>query len=529
MAISGGAKMPDIEELGRQVSEAAQSGMQPAVWARLQPDRAAIHDITGQDRTFGELNANANRVARLLRQAGLKAGDSVALACSNRAEFCDVLFGVLRVGMRCTPVNWHLTGDEIGYVVQDCEAKAFFADARIGKAAQTAAAQCPNLVLKVAIGGPIKGFEPYDECLAPLDASDIADPERGYTMLYTSGTTGRPKGVFKPGVVYGAFQAEADRAHDIYLCTGPAYHAAPLAGNVRAPLLNGLPIVFLDKWDSEEVLRLIQSHRITHSHFVPIMFQRLLALPDEVRGRYDTSSLKRINHGAAPCPPEVKRATIEWLGPVLSEYYAGSEGGAGFTVQSEEWLRKPGTVGRRPYPEAARIINDAGQDCPPGVAGTIYMRVPEAGFQYYKDEKKTQASRLGDYFTLGDIGYLDEDDYLFLTGRSAETIIAGGVNIYPQEVDNELIKHPAVEDSCTIGVPHDEYGEEVRAVIQLKAGFQPSDATRAEILAFATANLAKFKIPRGLDFVDELPRSAAGKILRNRVREPYWAGRARQI
>jgi len=198
-------------------------------------------------------------------------------------------------------------------------------------------------------------------------------------------------------------------------------------------------------------------------------------------------------------------------------------------VQSEEWLRKPGTVGRRPSPDAARIVGDAGEDCPPGVAGAIYMKVPAAGFQYFKDEKKTRASRLGDYFTLGDIGYLDDDDYLFLTGRSAETIIAGGVNIYPQEVDNELIKHPAVEDSCTIGAPHDEWGEEVRAVIQLKPGHGPSEELRAEILAFAVANLAKFKIPRALDFVDELPRSAAGKILRNRVREPYWAGRARQI
>ena len=525
----GAMTIADVEELGRQVNAAAQVGMQPAVWAALQPDRVAIYDYTGQDRTFGELNANANRVARLLRSAGLKAGDSVALACSNRAEFCDILFGVLRVGMRCTPVNWHLTGDEIAYVVQDCEAKALFADVRIAGPARIAEPQCPNLVLKVAIGGPAAGFADYDAALAPLDGSDIEGPERGYTMLYTSGTTGRPKGVFKPNAAYGAFQAEADREHDIYLCTGPAYHAAPLAGNVRAPLLNGLPIVFLDKWDSEGVLRLIETHRITHSHFVPIMFQRLLALPAQVRASYDLSSLKRINHGAAPCPPEVKRAMIEWLGPVLSEYYAGSEGGAGFTVQSAEWLTKPGTVGRRPDPDAARIVNDAGEECPVGVAGTIYMRVPETGFQYYKDEKKTQASRLGDYFTLGDIGYLDEDDYLFLTGRSAETIIAGGVNIYPQEVDNELIKHPAVEDSCTIGVPHDEYGEEVRAVIQLKAGVAPSDAIRGEILAFAAATLAKFKIPRGLDFVDELPRSAAGKILRGRVREPYWAGRARQI
>jgi long-chain acyl-CoA synthetase len=518
-----------IDDLAARVNEAAKTGMQPAVWAELTADRVAIYDYTEQDRTFSQLNANANRVARLLRQAGLRPGDSVALACSNRAEFCDVLLGALRVGVRLTPVNWHLTGEEIGYVVQDCEAKAFFADARIARAAETAAAQCPRLVLKSAIGGPIAGFDDHDALTTPLGGGDIEGPVRGYTMLYTSGTTGRPKGVFKPAAVYGVFQPEADRQNDIYLCTGPAYHAAPLAGNVRSPLMNGLPIVLLDKWDSEEVLRIIEARRITHSHFVPIMFQRLLALPEPVRRKYDLSSLKRINHGAAPCPPEVKRAMIEWLGPVISEYYAGSEGGAGFTVGSVEWMAKPGTVGRRPSPDAAKILNDAGAECPVGVAGTIYMKVPAAGFQYYKDEKKTDASRLGDYFTLGDIGYFDEDGYLFLTGRSAETIIAGGVNIYPQEVDNELIKHPAVEDSCTIGVPHDEYGEEVRAVIQLKAGYEPTDAVRQEILGFAAANLAKFKIPRGLDFVDELPRSAAGKILRNRVREPYWAGRARQI
>jgi long-chain acyl-CoA synthetase len=529
MADDGALKSISLEDLGRRVNEAAQVGMQPAVWATLQPDRVAIYDYTGQDRTFAGLNANANRVARLLRSSGLRAGDSVALACSNRAEFCDVLLGVLRVGMRCTPVNWHLTADDIAYIVRDCEAKALFADARIGETAERAAGQCPNLALKVSIGGEVPGFDAYDDMLASFDGGDVEAPQRGYTMLYTSGTTGRPKGVFKPAVVYGAFQPEADRERDIYLCTGPAYHAAPLAGNVRAPLMNGLPIVFLDKWDSEGVLRIIERQRITHSHFVPIMFQRLLALPPEVRERYDLSSLKRINHGAAPCPPEVKRAMIEWLGPVLSEYYAGSEGGAGFTISSQEWLTRPGSVGRRPDPLAARIVNDAGEDCPTGVAGAIYLRVPAAGFEYYKDAAKTEAGRLGEYFTLGDIGYFDADGYLFLTGRSAETIIAGGVNIYPQEVDNELIKHPAVEDSCTIGVPNEEYGEEVRAVIQLKPGYEASDAMRAEILAFAVASLAKFKIPRGLDFVAELPRSAAGKILRNRVREPYWAGRARQI
>jgi long-chain acyl-CoA synthetase len=518
----------DNEVLAARVDEAAAVGMQPAIWAELQPDRIAVHDYTDQNRTFGELNANANRVARLLREAGFEAGDSIALCCTNRAEFCDVLFGALRAGMRCTPVNWHLTGEEIAYIVNDCEARALFADARMAEAVAIAAPQCPGLVIRVSIGGAIAGFDPYETTLARLDDSDIADPVRGYTMLYTSGTTGRPKGVHKPGAVYAAFDPNADRTDDCYLCTGPAYHAAPLAGNVRAPLMNGVPIVFVDKWDSEEVLRLIDEHRVTHTHMVPIMFQRLLSLPGEVRARYDLSSIKRITHGAAPCPPEIKRAMIDWLGPVLNEYYAGSEGGAGFRISSEEWLEKPGSVGRQPDPEAAHILDDEGNECPLGVEGTIYLRLG-VDFEYYKDQAKTQKSRWGNYFTLGDIGYLDEDGYLFLTGRSAETIIAGGVNIYPQEIDNELIKHPAVEDSCVVGVPHEEYGEEVKAVIQLKASYEPSDVLREEILQYARDNLARFKIPRSLDFVDELPRSAAGKIQRNRVRERYWQDRGRKI
>jgi long-chain acyl-CoA synthetase len=226
----------------------------------------------------------------------------------------------------------------------------------------------------------------------------------------------------------------------------------------------------------------------------------------------------------------VKKAMIDWLGPVLNEYFAGSEGGVGFLVSSEEWLRKPGTVGRRPDPASAKILDDEGAECPPNVAGTIYFSLSrQGGFEYFKDPGKTRGARRGDYFTMGDVGYLDEDDYLFLTGRSAETIIAGGVNIYPQEIDNELIKHPAVEDSCTIGTPHDEWGEEVRAMIQLKDGYEPSDALKAEILAFAQARLAKFKVPRQLQFVDSLPRSEAGKIQRGKVRAPFWEGRARAI
>jgi long-chain acyl-CoA synthetase len=292
----------------------------------------------------------------------------------------------------------------------------------------------------------------------------------------------------------------------------------------------GATLVFLDKWDSEHTLRTIQDRRVTHMHLVPIMFQRLLALPAEVKARYDLSSVKYIVHGAAPCPPEVKLAMIEWFGPVLSEYYAGSEGGAGFMIDSHEWLKKPGSVGKRPALLGSKILDEAGEECPPGVPGRIYHQLPPGGsFTYYKDEAKTQKGRVGDYFTLGDMGYFDDEGYLFLTGRDAETIISGGVNIYPQEIDNELIKHEAVADSSTVGVPHDEWGEQVKAVILLKPGYEPSDLLAQEILAFARDSLPAFKVPRSLDFVTELPRSEAGKIQRNKVRAPYWEGRSRQI
>jgi long-chain acyl-CoA synthetase len=518
--------------LTERLEAAALNGMTLSVWADVQPEKACVIDPDGRTRSFAEANRNANRLVRLLRGAGLKAGDAVALVMSNRGEFVEVLAATLRAGFRITPVNWHLNADEIAYILNDCEAQAVFGEARIATSGP-AAAQAPNLKLKVAVGGDIEGFLDYDEALAALDGHDIEDPVLGNQMLYTSGTTGRPKGVYRANPVIAPQAVYALRGYDehsVQLCAGPAYHAAPLAFDVRAAMGAGATLVFLDKWDSEHTLRTIAERRVTHMHLVPIMFQRLLALPAEVKAKYDLSSVKYIVHGAAPCPPEVKHAMIEWFGPVLSEYYAGSEGGAGFMIDSHEWLKKPGSVGKRPELLGSKILDENGNECPPNVAGTIYHQLPPGGgFTYYKDEKKTQASRVGDYFTMGDMGYFDEDGYLFLTGRSAETIISGGVNIYPQEIDNVLIQHEAVADSSTVGVPHDEWGEQVKAVILLKPGYQPSDLLANEILAFARDSLPSFKVPRSLDFVTELPRSEAGKIQRGKVRAPYWEGRARQI
>ena len=523
----------DGMSLDDRLAAAVQIGMTTAVWADLKPDAAFIHDPDGKTHSWGKVNASANRIVRLLRGKGLTTGDSVALVCSNRAEFVEVLAATQRAGWRITPVNWHLNAEEIAYIINDCEAKAVFCEARVATS-QAAVAQCPNVLVKVAIGGAIPGFLDYDAALGPLDGGDIADPVLGNAMMYTSGTTGRPKGVYRAQPVVAVQGLYAMRGYDhatsVQLCAGPAYHAAPLAFDVRGAMGAGCELVFMDKWDSETVLRLMHDRRVSHLHLVPIMFQRLLALPDEVKAKYDIGGVQYIVHGAAPCPPEVKAAMIEWFGPVISEYYAGSEGGAGFTITSEEWLQKPGSVGKRPALLGSKILDEQNQECPTGVAGTIYHQLPPGGgFTYYKDETKTLANRVGDYFTMGDVGFFDEDGYLFLTGRNAETIISGGVNIYPQEVDNELIKHDAVADSSTVGIPHDEWGEQVKAVIMLKPGFHPSDELAQEILAFARMNLPAFKVPRSVDFVSDLPRSEAGKIQRNKVRSPYWEGRARQI
>jgi len=518
--------MFDMLELMSRLTAAAFTGMTASVWADVKGDQVAIFDPHGT-RTYRQLNANANRIVRFLRGQGLGEGDAVALLCSNRAEFTEVLSACLRGGFRVTPVNWHLNADEVAYIVEDCEAKALFADTRF-PSSQTAVS--PHLKVRVSIGADAPGFVPLAEILANEDSSDIDDPVMGGAMLYTSGTTGRPKGVYRRAAA-PVLAPGPGAGDDVQLCAGPAYHAAPLAFDIRAALAQGSPLVFLDKWDSEGVLAAIERHRVTRCHMVPIMFQRLLALPDEVKARYDISSLRYVIHGAAPCPPEVKRAMIDWLGPILHEYYAGSEGGAGFLVSSEEWLTRPGTVGRLPAPEALKILDEEGGEiAEPGRPGTLYFQVsPISPFEYFKDPAKTAAAHRDGYFTLGDVGYLDDDGYLFLTGRTAECIISGGVNIYPQEIDNELIKHPAVEDSCTIGAPNPEWGEEVKAVITLNPGYAPSENLAAEILAFARERLAGYKTPRSLDFTVELPRSPAGKIQRGKVRAPYWAGRARQI
>jgi long-chain acyl-CoA synthetase len=488
------------------------------------PDRPAIISPAG-DRSFAELDARANRLVRALRRRGITSGQSIALVCSNRPEFVETYVAALRNGLRLTPINWHLGAEEMAYIVHDCEATAFVADERFAKTCAEAADHCANLRAKLAVGGPIEGFEDYEDALRGELADEVPDQERGTTMLYTSGTTGRPKGVYRRRAVTRRSPVANAMAHDPetdrHLCTGPLYHAAPLAFSMALPLAWGIGVVLMDGWDPEETLRLVDEYKVTHTHMVPTMFHRLLALPPDVRERYDISSLRRIVHGAAPCPVHVKQALMDWVGPIVHEYYAATEGG-GTTVTPEQWLAHPGTVGK-PEPGHIQIRDDEGNVLPPGEVGTIYNRAPEATeerFEYYKDTDKTSRSYSGDYFTLGDMGYLDEDGWLFLTDRSADLIISGGVNIYPAEVDAVLLTHPEVRDACTIGIPNDEWGEEVKSVVELKDMTQASPELAERLIDYCRDRLAHYKCPRTVDF-DEVPRHDTGKLYRRFVREKY--------
>ncbi len=503
---------------------AAGCGMIVAFHANKNPNRVAIMADQGPTRSYGELNARINQIAHLMRANGMKAGDAVSLICSNRAEFVEALMACFRTGMRVSPVNWHLTAPEMAYIVNDSESKVLFGDARFADTMAKVLKESPDVKLALSIGGDIPGFQNLESAIKEQPTSNIDAPVRGFQMLYTSGTTGYPKGVYReaassPSAVtqYANYQP----ATDVTLCTGPLYHAAPLGIDLLAALGNGLGVYLMDKWEPEKTLQLIEKHKITHSHLVPTMFHRMLALPEEVRKKYDLSSLKFIIHGAAPCPVHVKQQMLDWVGDIIYEYYGATEG-VGTTITPAEWRKKPGGVGLAP--EGLIIVSEeTDQELPPGEIGIIWIPVPpEGGFKYFKAEEKTQkAYRNGTHYSMHDMGWVDEEGWLYLSDRRADLILAGGVNIYPAEVDAALLKHPAVSDACTIGVPNPDWGQEVMAVIELKEGVKPSEELKQDLISFCQQNLAKFKCPRKIEFMDALPRSDAGKIQRRKVRDIY--------
>ncbi|MGB3444546.1 MAG: acyl-CoA synthetase [Actinophytocola sp.] len=503
--------------------------------AREQPDLTAVVDPDGRQVTYAELAAAADRYGRGFQAMGLSQGDSVVLLLPNGIDLVSAYFGAFQTGLYVVMANWHLVGAEVAYLIEDSGAKAFVAHSRF---ADTAADALSRTGVAGFAVGEVPGFEP----LSALGAGETGRPDvrtAGSPMLYTSGTTGRPKGVRRPltgadpDVVppaaswfFGIFGLGPFDGH-VHICGSPLYHTAVLNFVANSVQL-GHTAVLMDRWRPEEMLRLIDRYRVTHSHMVPTQFHRLLELPEEVRSRYDVSSLRCMIHGAAPCPQEVKRRMLDWWGPVVTEYYAATEGG-GTAISAAEWLKKPGSVGRAWPGSVVAVLDDDGEPVPTGTPGLVYMRMGESTFEYHKDVDKTRAARVGNLFTLGDIGYLDEDGYLYLCDRKADLIISGGVNIYPAEIENELAVHPKVADVAVFGVPNDDWGEEIKAVVRPAAGVVAGQELTDELQAFAAGRLAKFKLPRTIDYADELPRDPNGKLYKRKLRDPYWADRERAI
>lgn len=508
--------------------------MYPGIYARTQPDKLAVaRPATGETRSYRELDARSNRLARLLEAHGLRPGDHVAMFLENHLACFDVIWACMRAGLYVTPINRYLPAAEAAYIVDDCDAKAL-----VGSAALEPTAELGRLVtrcaLKLAVGGSVEGFLDYEPALASQPAKALADEKLGALMLYSSGTTGRPKGILRalpdraPALGHPAIQFMGDLfgfdASSIYLSPAPIYHGAPL-GFANATIQAGGTVVMMDKFDAELALALIERYRVTHSQWVPSMFIRLLKLDQAVRSRFDLSSHRCAIHAAAPCPIEVKRRMIEWWGPILEEYYSSTENAGFAAISSAEWLAHPGSVGRsrgRPF----HVCDEEGREQPPGTPGLIYGEVPNtARFSYHKDPGKTATSthpENPDWATVGDIGFLDEEGYLYLTDRKAFMIISGGVNIYPQQIEDVLAMHPKIADVAVIGVPNAELGEEVKAVVEPAPGVEPSAELGQEIMDFVRARLGRQLTPRSVDFVAQLPRLPTGKLYKKALRDRYW-------
>ncbi len=503
------------------------------------PDRLALVTPDGGSISAGELAARSNRLVHAMRDAGLERGDAIAAMVPNGREMIELYLAAFQAGMYLTPINQHLTAAEVSYILGDCGAKLFFTHERFADAALEAAEQAGLEPARRIASGRVQGFAPYDEWFARFPASAPDGRTAGQVMNYTSGTTGRPKGVrrrlmdFDPdmvGSMYAMFLAMfgiEPLAGNVHLVGSPMYHTAVLMF-ASGSLHYGHAVVVMDKWTPTSALETIERWRVTTSHMVPTQFHRLLALPEPERARFDLSSLRHMIHAAAPCPVDVKKRMLEWWGPVVYEYYAASEGG-GTLVTPEEWTNKPGTVGRAWAGSAIRILDDDGNDCATGTPGTVYMALGSADFEYHGDKNKTAANRRDGFFTVGDIGYLDEDGYLFLCDRKIDMIIAGGVNIYPTEIENALLAHPKVGDAAVFGIPNEDWGEEVKAAIEPAPGIEPGPDLEAELDAFCRRTLAKYKCPRSYDFVAEMPRDPNGKLFKRKLRDPYWKGRERAI
>ena len=511
--------------------------MHPYIHAENNPEKPA-YIMAGSEEviTYNQLNQRSNQIANLLRARGLKQGDGIAIYMENNAQYFEICWAAQRAGLYFTCISYRLTAPEVDYIVRDCKARAFFTSDLVKDVAAELVSILPALDAMIMIDGAIDGYEDYLPLRDGQPTKPIADESRGLDMLYSSGTTGRPKGIRRPlpgdaidttdallSLVSLVYQFDDKTS---YLSPAPLYHAAPLRYNMAVQQLGGTCVI-MENFDPETALALIEKHKISHSQWVPTMFVRMLKLSEDTRTKYDLSSLTTAIHAAAPCPIPIKHQMIEWWGPVIYEYYAGSEGNGFTAINSEEWLAHEGSVGRALL-GTIRICDDEGNELPVGEAGTIFFEAADAdapSFEYYNDPQKTSESRHpvhAHWSTLGDVGRVDDEGFLYLTDRKAFMIISGGVNIYPQEAENALVTHPKVADVAVIGVPNEEFGEEVKAVVQPLNWSEAGQELEAELIEFCRSQLSAIKCPRSVDFDKELPRHPTGKLYKRLVRDRYW-------
>ncbi|SHK98793.1 Acyl-CoA synthetase (AMP-forming)/AMP-acid ligase II [Roseovarius marisflavi] len=495
------------------------------------PEKTAfIMAATGESVSFGTLERRANQGAWLLRAEGIKPGDHIAILMENRREMLEVCFAADRAGLYYTTISTHLNESEIRYILADCDARILIASDRFVPMLERSAKASPLTCKVFGVGEAPGAFSSWSDDVARQDETPIPDEAQGLDMLYSSGTTGRPKGIKWP--LEPALPGRRTMLVDLlttlfgygpetrYLCPAPLYHAAPLRHTMVTLKMGGTAVI-MDRFEAETSLKLIEQHRVTHSQWVPTMFVRLLKLPQEVRDSYDLSSMQMAVHAAAPCPVDVKRQILDWWGDIVHEYYAGTENNGFTAINSAEWRAHPGSVGAAKL-GVIHICDATGRELAPGSEGEVYFENGQQ-FTYHKDPEKTAACTNAEgWTTLGDIGRLDGDGYLYLTDRKSFVIISGGVNIYPQETEDTLLGHPSVLDAAVIGIPDEDFGEAVHAVVQLMPGHQATDALREELLAHCRANLSAIKCPRSIEFRQELPRSATGKLYKRKLRAEFW-------
>jgi fatty-acyl-CoA synthase len=496
---------------------------------------------SGQTLTFRELDEHSCQLAQLLWRRGLRPGDHVAIMLENCVEFFEAVWAGLRSGLCVTTINRYLTVEEAGYILGDCEAQALMISAPLLATRPTLLTCAPDCQTVLVVGGSVDGFDNYSTSIAAQPATPLDQEPAGGFMLYSSGTTGRPKGIEVPlpdadirnhpiGITPLAQTLFGFDETTVYLSTAPLYHSAPLGYTTATHALGGT-VVVLEHFDPAKALEAIERYGVTHSQWVPTMFVRMLKLPKSDRTRHDLSTHRVAIHAAAPCPRPVKEQMFEWWGPIIHEYYGGTEATGMTYVGPEDWLSHPGTVGR-PVLGRLHICDESGNELPPGQDGLVYFERRRLPFEYHNSPEQTRAAQHPEHpgwAALGDVGHVDQDGFLFLTDRATFMIVAGGVNIYPQEIEDVLLMHPDVADVAVFGVPNADLGEEVKAVVQLEPGAEASDTVATSLLGYAATHLARFKVPRSIDFVDQLPRLPTGKLYKRLLRDSYWEGHQSRI